>query len=101
MVDSLCRGIRGRDNIHSLVTARLSQRGFTGILEKIVDSEVAWSGVSTRALLLTPNGQRDSSRLLSVHGAIYVRRAREGSPMDRLLADVDVIRQVPGWSLDG
>ena len=78
----------------------------------MADSEVAWSAVSTRALLQKPDGERGRSRLLSVRGAKYGRRAREGSPMDRLLADVDVMlsaiiaasiynRQVPGWSLDG
>ena len=62
-------------------------------------------------LLLKFNDERGHSRLLSIRGAKYVCRAREESPMDRLLAGVDVMlsaiidsiynRQVPGWSLDG
>ena len=111
MADSLCRWIRGRINIHSLLTAWLSQRESTGILEKMVDSEVAWSAVSARALLLKFNDERGRSRLLSVRGAKYVYRAREVSPSDRLLAGFDVMlsaiidsiynRQIPGGSLDG
>jgi len=83
----------------------------TGNLETMLDSAIAWSAVSTKGLLLGPNGERGRNRLLSVRGAKYVGRARQGSPMDRLLADVDGMlstisdsiynRQVPGWSLDG
>ena len=82
----------------------------TGNLETMLDSAIAWSAVSTKGLLLS-NGERGRNRLLSVRGAKYVGRARQGSPMDRLLADVDAMlstiidsiynRQVPGWSLDG
>jgi hypothetical protein len=77
----------------------------------MVDSEVAWSAVSARALLLKFDDEQGDGRLLSIRRAKYVCCALEESPMDRLLAGVDVMlsaisdsiynRQLPGWSLDG
>ena len=77
MADSLCRGIRGCHGIGP-VTALLSQRETTGIIEKIAESVVPSSGVFMGALRLKPSGKLDRSRLSSVRGAEYFRRARRG-----------------------
>lgn len=75
MADSLCRWIRGCHGIGP-VTARLSQRETTGIIEKIADSVVPSSGVFMDALRLKPSGKLDRSRLSSVRDVEYIRRAR-------------------------
>jgi hypothetical protein len=123
MADSLRRGVRGCHGIGP-VTARLSQRENTGIIEKIAESVVPSSGVLMDALRLKPSGKLDRGRLLYVRGAEYFRRARRGgssfrelgrlvmslrslylslvreSRMDKLVADVETMFSAIADSID-